>query len=207
MDPRLEATRVAYDAASADYQQHWRGRRPFDAVRKFAALAGRGARVLDLASGPALDVRLLRDAGLKVVAGDLSHESMRVARTLHPKGSLARWDYRRLPFADDTFDGLWAPAALQHVPRNQVRATLREWRRVQRRGPFFLTMREGNGDLEAVEDPPAGTVYATSVTADELKTLLLAEGWVEVEVEPRPDPLERSGITWLHAFGQLRAGG
>ena len=202
MDSRLEATRAAYDAAPADYQQHWRARRPLDAVRKFSSLAGRGARVLDVASGPALDVRLLRDGGLKVVAGDVSHESMRVARTLHPKGALARWDYRRLPFSDDTFDGVWAPAALQHMPRALIRATLREWRRVQRGGPLFVTMREGDGDLEAVEDPPAGVVYATSVSGEQLKAVLLAEGWVEVEVEPRPDPLERPDVTWLHAFAR-----
>ena len=204
MNSRIEATWAAYDAAPADYQAQWRSRRPLDAIRKFSQLAGRGARVLDVAAGPALDVRLLRDAGLKVVAGDVSHESMRVARTLHPKGALARWDYRRLPFADRTFAGLWAPAALQHVPRALVRATLREWRRVQRSGPFFVTMREGGGDLEPVDDPPAGTVYATTVRGDELKALLLAEGWVEVEVEDRPDPLGRPDITWLHAFAQLR---
>src|SRR5688572_10751335 len=99
-EQRIDRTVAAYDAAAVEYQEAWRQRRPLDAIRKFSALVGRGGRVLDVACGPALDVRLLRDAGLKVVGGDRSHESMRLARTLFPKGALARWDYRRLPFDD-----------------------------------------------------------------------------------------------------------
>lgn len=206
VDQRLADTVAAYDAAAGDYQRQWRQRRPIDAVRKFGALAGRGARVIDVACGPALDVRLLRDAGLRVVAGDRSHEAMRIGRTLFPKGSLARWDFRRLPFADGVFDGVWAPAALQHLPRRQVRAGLAELRRVQRQGPIFVTFLDGAGDLEPLEDPPAGTVYATSVSEEQLRALLLAAGYGEVEVEPRPDPLERPGATWLYGWGRLRPG-
>ncbi len=203
MDSRIADTVAAYDAAAPAYQQAWRQRRPLDAIRKFGGLVGRGGRVLDVACGPALDVRLLRDAGLSVVAGDRSHESMRLGRMLFPKGALARWDFRRLPFPDASFDGIWAPAALQHLPRGQIRPTLAEWRRVQRAGPLFVTFREGDGELEPVEDPPAGTVYATTISAAQLRALLLAAGYREVEVESRPDPLERTDVTWLYGWGRL----
>lgn len=201
MDARLAHTVAAYDAAAPAYQQAWRQRRPIAAAKKFAGMAGRGARVVDVASGPALDVRLLRDVGLKVVAGDLSHEAMRLSRTLHPKGALARWDFRRLPFADDTFAGVWAPASLQHLPRAAIIPALAELRRVHRTGPIHLTFREGRGDLDVVQDPPAGAVYATTVTAEELRALLLAAGYEAVEVEYRPDPLDRREVTWLYGWG------
>lgn len=202
-EDRITRTVAAYDAAAQAYQEAWRQRRPLDAIRKFGGLVGRGGRILDVACGPALDVRLLRDTGLKVVAGDRSHESMRLARTLFPKGSLARWDYRRLPFPDSVFDGVWAPAALHHMPRGLIRRTLTEWRRVQRRGPIFVTFREGGQDLAPVEDPPAGTVFATSVSADQLKALLLDAGYGEVEVEPRPDLGGAADVTWLYGWGRL----
>lgn len=201
-DPRLELNQTAYEADAPAYLEHWRERRPLDAVRKFGGLVGRGARVLDVASGPALDVRLLRDVGLKVTAGDLSHAAAKVTRTMFPKGNVARWDFRRLPFRDSTFDGIWAAAALSQLPRGQVRATLREWRRVQRAGWIFASVPQGTGDLEPVEEPPAGTVHLTSATADELKALLLDAGYVEVEVEPRPD-LGGRALTWLHGYGRL----
>jgi ubiquinone/menaquinone biosynthesis C-methylase UbiE len=205
VDPRVARTIAAYDESAAAYQEEWREHRPRDAIRKFAGLAGRGAVVLDVACGPALDVRLLRDAGLRVVAGDLSGEAMRLSKLMFPKGALACWDFRRLPFADATFEGVWAPAALQHLARRHMRAGLRELRRVQRAGPVFLSFREGEGDLEAVEDPPAGTVHATSVSPDELKALLLDAGYREVEIEQRPDPLERADVRWVYGWGRLGA--
>lgn len=204
MDRRITDTLAAYDRAAEDYQERMSRRRPLAAIRKFAGMAGRGARVLDPACGPALDVRVLRDAGLKIVAGDLSEESMRLGKLLHPKGALARWDFRRLPFADGTFDGVWAHGALQHLPRAHIRAALAELRRVQRAGPILLSFREGAGDLEPVDDPPAGIVYATSVSADELRALLLDAGYGEVEVDTRPDLYGRDE-RWVYGYGRLPA--
>lgn len=204
MDRRITDTLAAYDRAAEDYQEQMSQRRPLDAIRKFAGMAGRGARVLDPACGPALDVRVLRDAGLMVVAGDLSEESMRLGKVLHPKGALARWDFRRLPFAHGTFEGVWAHGALQHLPRAHIRAALAELRRVQRSGPVFLSFREGAGDLDPVEDPPAGIVYATTVSADELRALLLDAGYGEVEVDARPD-LHGRDERWLYGYGRLPA--
>jgi SAM-dependent methyltransferase len=203
LDRRTAATVSAYGAAASEYQQHWRERRPFDAVRKFAGLAGRGARILDVGCGPALDIRPLRDAGLKVFAGDRGHEVLKVAKTFFPKGALACWDLHDLPFPGGSFDGVWARGGLQFLPRAQIRPALAELRRVQRAGPIFALFREGQGDLEPFEDPPAGEVFATPVTADELRALLLAAGYAEVEVEERPDPLERRGVKWLYGWGRL----
>jgi ubiquinone/menaquinone biosynthesis C-methylase UbiE len=205
VDQRTASSIRAYDAAAAEYQERWKDHRPLDAVRKFSSLAGRGARVLDVACGPALDVRLLRDGGLHVVAGDRSAEAMRVGKTFFPKGSLARWDFRQLPFLDGVFDGIWAPAALQHLPASEIRPALAELRRVHRRGPIFLSFMQGSADLAPFVDDPAGEVYATAVEDEELKALLLAAGYVEVEIETRPDPLGRAEITWVYGWGRLHA--
>lgn len=203
MDPRTQSSVASYDEAASEYHEFWKERRPLDAIRQFGRLAGRGAVVLDVASGPALDVRTLRDAGLTVVAGDRSHENMRIGQVLHPKRPLGRWDFRRLPFADDTFGGIWAPAALQHLPRRELRAGFRELRRVHRRGPIFVSFRLGSGDLDPVDDPPVGEVHVTSLLVDELTALLLDQGYSRVETEERPDPLERPDVTWVYGWGRL----
>lgn len=203
MDPRTRHSIDAYDKAAAEYQETWWNRRPLDAVRKFSRLAGRGAVVIDIAGGPALDVRVLRDAGLRVVSGDRSQEAMRIGAELFPKKPLACWDFRRLPFGDGVFGGVWAPAALQHLPRAEIRRALTEVRRVHSSGPIFLSFREGDGDLEPVEDPPAGEVYATSVSEPALKALLADQGYGTIEIERRPDPAGRRDVTWLHGWGLL----
>lgn len=202
MDPRTDRSIAAYDAAAEAYQQAWWDHRPLDAVRTFARMAGRGALVIDVAAGPVLDVRVLRDAGLVVVAGDRSAASMAIGGKLFPKKPLAVWDYRRLPFVDATFEGVWAPAALQHLPRAEMRAGLAELRRVHRAGPIFVSFREGSGDLELVADEPAGDVHVTSVSEPELKALLADQGYASVEVERRPDPAGRRDVTWLYGWGR-----
>lgn len=203
MDPRTQRSIDAYDDAAQAYQDAWWSRRPLDAVRKFARMAGRGAVVIDVAGGPALDVRVLRDSGLEVVSGDRAPEAMRIGGALFPKKPLACWDFRRLPFPDAVFDGVWAPAALQHLPRSEMRRALGELRRVQRTGPVFVSFQEGEGDLDPVEDAPAGQVYITSVSEAELKALLADQGYAGIEVERRPDPAGRPEITWLHGWGLL----
>lgn len=189
-----------YDQCATEYLEAWKDLRPRDTARTFAQMAGDGALVLDIAGGPGLDVRLLRDVGLRAASGDLSAECMRVARTFFPKGLLARWDYRSLPFADNQFAGIWAPAALQHLPRRAILPAMREFARVQATGPIFVTFPEGETDMAPMDDPPAGTVQVTSVTPEELRALLLRMGYERVEVESRPDP---RGIPqrWSHGLG------
>lgn len=199
----MRADIAAYDEAATEYHAFWKEQRPFDAIRRFGRLAGRGALVLDVAAGPALDVRALRDTGLTVVAGDHSHASMRIGQVLHPKRPIGEWDFRRLPFADATFGGIWAPAALQHLPRRELRAGFGELRRVHDHGPIFVMFRLGSGDLEPVDDPPVGTVHATSLMPEEITALLLEQGYHTIETEERADPLDRPDLTWLYAWGRL----
>jgi ubiquinone/menaquinone biosynthesis C-methylase UbiE len=202
VDPRTQETIAAYGRAAQEYHELWKEQRPLDAVRTFGALAGRNARVIDVACGPALDVRLLRDQGLAVFAGDRSEELMRIGHMLFPKRPLARWDFRRLPFADAVFDGVWAAAALQHLPRREIRSALGELRRVHARGPIFVSFREGRADLEPVDEPGVGTIYLTTVTGEELKTLLLDQGYQQVEIQTRPDPIGRSDVVWVYGWGR-----
>ena len=191
----------AYDAVAGDYLNSWVDKRPVGIARRFAAQAGSGAKVLDVACGPGLDVRLLRDMGLTPVCGDLSFGAMQVAQTHHPRGLLACWDFRRLPFADNTFDGIWAPGALHHLPRTAFLPALREWMRVQARGPIVISLPEGDEDLTALEDPPVEEpLRASRCTPEQLQGLLLKLGYVGVEVEVRLDP-RGTNMRWVHAWG------
>ncbi len=205
MDDLLTVTVNAYDRCASEYLEAWKDRRPRESARRFARMAGEDALVLDVAGGPGLDVRLLRDVGLRAASGDLSMECMRVAHTFFPKGLLARWDYRALPFADGQFNGIWAPAALQHLPRRAILPAMKELARVQSGGPIFMTFPEGESDMGLVEDPPAGPVQVTSVTSEELRGLLLRMGSVDVEVESRPDP-RGIPLRWVHGLGIAPSG-
>ncbi|WP_336249205.1 class I SAM-dependent methyltransferase [Stomatohabitans albus] len=195
------ASARSYDGVAGDYLNGWADKRPRGIAQRFAQQAGPEAVVLDVASGPGLDVRLLRDMGIKPVSGDLSFGVMQVAQTHHPRGLLACWDFQRLPFADNTFDGIWAPGALHHLPRRAFVPVLKEWMRVQARGPIVLSVPEGDEDLGLYEDPPLeDPIRASKCTQDQLQGLLLSLGYVGVEVEVRLDP-RGTNMRWVHAWG------
>ena len=98
-----------------------------------ASFVAAGAAAVALYASAAM-VSLARARGVPVVRGDL------------------RWP----PFADGVFEGVWSAASLLHVPREQVPATLREWRRVTRPGGG-LALSTATGGADGWEDSPYDT--------------------------------------------------
>jgi len=200
--PMVEGTRASiatYGAAAHATMADRRDARPVESARAFARIAGRDAWVLDAAAGPATDVRLLCDVGLRPVAGDASESAIRACAHLFPKRPLACWDVRNLPFPAATFAGIWAPAALQHLPRQQLRAAFGELRRVHAAGPIMVSFREGGTDLAPVVDHPAGQVYATALQMHELRALLADQGYQKIDVSRHSDSRLR-GVTWVSGW-------
>jgi SAM-dependent methyltransferase len=77
-----------------------------------------GELVLDAGCGTGLTVRQYCRPGVRVVALDLSPESLRRLRSAHDASAVqvVRGDLRSLPFADGTFDRVLCANALQQVP-------------------------------------------------------------------------------------------
>lgn len=102
------------------------------------ALAPRaGDLVLDAACGTGLTARAYGRPGLRVVAVDLSRESLRVLGGARGPAAVCpvRADLGALPFADGTFDRVLCANALQQVPGEGLRrACVRELARVARPG-------------------------------------------------------------------------
>ena len=99
-----------------------------------------GAEVLDFASGSGYVSELLNRLGYTTIAFDLDPELLAVGRErlrLDPRCDAARThfvvgDGLRLPFADESFDGIICMNALHHMP--DYHATLAEMYRVLRPG-------------------------------------------------------------------------
>lgn len=87
-----------------------------------------GGRALDVGCGRSLFADIGVPFPFTVVAGDLDFASVRdrAHQVTHQKWGV--FDASSLPFADGTFDALFAGEVIEHVP--DARETLREWRRV-----------------------------------------------------------------------------
>jgi trans-aconitate methyltransferase len=73
-----------------------------------------GAAVLDFGAGTGATTAAIVDAGARVVAADLSHDMLRVARESRPPAAVA--DVRRLPIRSHTFDAAMGAFVLSHIP-------------------------------------------------------------------------------------------
>jgi len=197
LDPRTAASVAAYGPNARAYQEALRARRPAHDIRRFAALAERGARVLDAGCGPANDLRLLRDAGLAPVGVDLSLGALKEARMLLPKQALVQAPFDRLPFGPASFGGLWLSGSFAHLPRAQWGATLATLLELLARGPVFFSCVRGDGDLSPVEDPVLGQVFRSDATEAEVEALLASSGLRDVQVELRPDPIRDRAQPWV----------
>ena len=69
---------------------------------------------------------------------DLSPAMVEQARALHPDVEFAVGDMRALPLADGSLGGIVALYSLIHIPRSEVVAVLRDFRRTLRAGGRLL---------------------------------------------------------------------
>ena len=108
------------------------------------------ARLPSTSSGSSLRCdRASGTSGSGLLAGvDLAPRMLRVTRRQVPGARLARADARRLPFADGSFDLVWASYLLDLIPAEEMTPLLQEFRRVLKAGGRLLLVnfsKNGNG--------------------------------------------------------------
>jgi SAM-dependent methyltransferase len=82
-----------------------------------AAGAGRGERVLDVASGPGYVAARAAQQGAEVVGVDVAEAMVALARQHHPELEFRRADAEALPFADGSFDAVVGNFLMHHLGR------------------------------------------------------------------------------------------
>jgi len=103
-----------------------------------------GGAVLDVASAGGRDSAYLRDRGFNVTGIDYSRELTELAREKHPDIAFVQGDFTKLPFEDESFDGVWCKAALVHLPsQDAVRQALAEFWRTLKPGGTLLVNTKG----------------------------------------------------------------
>ncbi|HEX9765643.1 MAG TPA: class I SAM-dependent methyltransferase [Nitriliruptorales bacterium] len=202
LDERTRASIAAYDRRAREYQETLRRKRPVADVRRFAGLAQRGDRVLDVGCGPASDLRLLRDAGVHPIGMDLSMGALTEARLLLPRHGLVRAPYQRAPFRPGSFGGLWMSGSFNHLPRDAWAATFASLLGLLASGPVYFSCVRGTGDLDEIDDPVLGTVFRSDATEAEIELLFQQHALVDVQVELRPDPILDRRRAWVVALGR-----
>ncbi len=126
-----------YDDETIDFWNKF----PRTFLDKFISLVK--GKVLDVGSGPGRDGLLLKEKGLEVVCLDASEEMVKMSAKKGLKSIVG--DFNNLPFAEKTFDGVWAYTSLLHIPKTEIDKPLQEIHRVLKKdGVFGLGLIEGD---------------------------------------------------------------
>lgn len=154
-----------------------------------------GDDVLDIGSGNGRDARLLTEHGRNVTGCDISPALLDIAARACPQATFVPGSVYELPFADESFHGVWAAAILLHLPKDRVQAGVQEMARVLRpSGAAFVAVKLGTG--EQLQDGPLGERFFAYYQPVELARLLHDGGLNVADVVVRDLP----GGPWVCAW-------
>lgn len=141
--PERSDYQASYDAVADEYVRRISDElehKPLDRalLDRFAAATRDRGPVCDLGCGPGHVARYLKERGVDVVGYDLSTKMVDAARLLNPEINFHQADMTALDHADESWAGLIAFYSIIHLPRSEIRQTMREFHRILQPGGLLL---------------------------------------------------------------------
>lgn len=192
---RISRLTIAHYDRSAE--EYWDGTRDHDVSQNHAAFldAIEGKHpfsILDLGCGPGRDLRYFRSLGHDVVGLDGSKEFVAMARSCAGCEVLHQ-DFLAMSLPEKRFDGVFANAALFHVPSQELpRVLLELFATLKSRGVLFCSNPRGNN-----EEGLSGDRYSCFFDLDTWCYYVTAAGFFELRHYYRPPGLPRHMQPWL----------
>jgi SAM-dependent methyltransferase len=196
------------DRTLEHYDRHaesfWRGTRDHDVSQNIAALLRHieGTPpfvVLDFGCGPGRDLKALSERGHLAVGLDGSARFVEMARAWSGCEVLHQ-DFLRLDLPAGRFDGVFANAALFHVPAQELPRVLRELRAsLKPRGVLFSSNPRGHN-----EEGWSGGRYGAYWDLATWRRYLTEAGYDELAHYYRPAGLPREQQPWLASVWRRR---
>jgi SAM-dependent methyltransferase len=183
-----------YDRNADDF---WRGTRDHDVSQNLSALLRHiegqpPFTILDLGCGPGRDLKALAELGHVAVGLEGSARFVRMAREY---SGCEVWlqDFLKLDLPAGRFDGIYANAALFHIPGQELPRVLEELRAaLKARGVLFSSNPRGNN-----EEGWNQMRYGAYWNLPTWRRYLTAAGYVELEHYYRRAGVPRARQPWL----------
>ena len=183
-----------YERSAEDF---WRGTRDHDVSQNIGALLRHiegepPFTILDFGCGPGRDVKAIADLGHVAVGLDGSARFVEMARA-YSGCEVLQQDFLKLNLPAGRFDGVFANAALFHVPGQELPRVLRELRATLRpRGVLFSSNPRGHNEEGWNQER-----YGAYWDLETWRRDLAAAGFTELEHYYRPAGLPRERQPWL----------
>jgi len=183
-------------------ESFWQGTRDHDVNQNRSALLnsllGRAPfRILDFGCGPGRDLKVFRDSGHEAIGLDGAERFVELARSY---SGCEVWcqDFLKLDLPSEYFDGVFANAALFHVPSQELPRVLKElWTTLKPGGVLFSSNPRGDN-----EEGWSGERYGCYYDLARWREFITAAGFVELDYYYRPPGLPRDEQPWLASLWQ-----
>ena len=201
--PRLSAEELAQTSAvtlrhyNAYADSFWDGTKDHDVSQNRDALlehvGGKPPyRILDFGCGPGRDLKVFKDLGHEPIGLEGAERFVEFARK-YSDCEVWHQDFLRLQLPAEHFDGIFANAALFHVPSQELPRVLQELRATLKPdGVLFSSNPRGNN-----EEGWNGERYGVYYDLGRWRELATAAGFVEISHYYRPSGLPRAQQPWL----------
>lgn len=183
------------------YNKHadsfWSGTRDHDVSQNRDALLqylrGPGPfRILDFGCGPGRDLKVFRDLGHEAIGLDGAERFVELARD-YSGCEVWHQDFLKLSLPPEFFDGIFANAALFHVPSRELPRVLRElWATLKAEGVLFSSNPRGEN-----EEGWNGQRYGCYYNLETWGSLVTAAGFAEITHYYRPPGVPHEQQPWL----------
>jgi SAM-dependent methyltransferase len=183
-----------YDERARDF---WEGTRDHDVSQNIVALLQRiesapPFELLDFGCGPGRDLMAFKALGHRATGLEGSTQLAVLARA-HSGCTVLEQDFLKLDLPNSHFDGVFANAALFHVPRQELPRVLLELHAALRpNGVLFSSNPRGDGQ-EGWNGGRYGVFYNWETWCD----YMIGAGFVEITHFYRPAGLPREQQPWL----------
>ena len=189
-----EGTLEHYNQRALDF---WEGTRDHDVRQNIAALlhyiaAEPPFTILDLGCGPGRDLKAFADLGHEAIGLE---GAARFAEMAHAYSGCEVWqqDFLKLDLPPEHFDGVFANAALFHVPSQELPRVLRELHATLKPGGVLFSSNPRGDNTEGWNRGRYGAYH----DLDTWRQLVAAAGFVELTHYYRPAGLPREQQPWL----------
>jgi SAM-dependent methyltransferase len=201
--PKLSVQQITETASITlgHYNRHadsfWEGTRDHDVSQNRDALlqhihGQKPFRILDFGCGPGRDLKVFRDRGHEAIGLEGAERFVQLARE-YSGCEVWQQDFLRLQLPANHFDGIFANAALFHVPSQELPRVLTElWATLKPDGVLFSSNPRG-----ANEEGWTGERYGVYYNLERWRELVTAAGFAEITHYYRPEGMPRAQQPWL----------
>jgi SAM-dependent methyltransferase len=192
---QISAIMLAYYDAHAE--EFWRGTKDHDVGQNIEALLKyiEGVppfTILDFGCGPGRDLKAFTDRGHVAIGLEGAGRLAAMARS-YSGCEVWEQDFLKLDLPDERFDGIFANAALFHVPTAELPRVLRELHATLKpRGVLFSSNPRGDN-----EEGWQGERYAVFHDLESWRSYMTDAGFAELEHYYRPAGLPHDQQPWL----------